>query len=362
MVRNAPRRLFVTVLLCAIPFPPGLAHAAVRARDVGGVTPLPGVESTLAACPGDIDCDGILDGEDDCPMVPDPGQEDADHDLIGDACDLCPTDPTNDADGDGVCGQSDNCPADANPDQGNLDGDGQGDVCDLDDGLIVIRWITPTMMTWQRESGFSDFNVYRRSVADLRATGVYVLDPNSLPGFTDERTCHAASWIPATDPPVGPGEAVAYFVTGSSGGVEGTLGLDSAGNPRPNPHPCGCDTAFVRVLQGADGPPTTQNLMIDNLADWCAFRPSECGRGLIDFSTHVALVSSLAGAICSSTRITCVQSAPGSEVIVRYQTLQPASAACNCITMISNPIDVVTIPRPVARATFEGSVELIPCP
>ncbi|HET8946603.1 MAG TPA: thrombospondin type 3 repeat-containing protein, partial [Candidatus Polarisedimenticolia bacterium] len=79
MVRNAPRRLFATVLLCALPFPPGLAHAAVRARDAGGVTRLPGVESTLAACPGDIDCDGILDGEDDCPMVPDPGQEDADH-------------------------------------------------------------------------------------------------------------------------------------------------------------------------------------------------------------------------------------------------------------------------------------------
>jgi hypothetical protein len=37
-------------------------------------------------------------------------------------------------------------------------------------------------------------------------------------------------------PPVG--QAVFYFVTGIAGGVEGSLGTDSAGNPRPNTHSC----------------------------------------------------------------------------------------------------------------------------
>jgi hypothetical protein len=62
--------------------------------------------------------------------VSDPGQEDADGDGLGDACDDCPGDPANDADGDGVCGDLDNCPDDPNPLQEDADTDGVGDVCD----------------------------------------------------------------------------------------------------------------------------------------------------------------------------------------------------------------------------------------
>jgi hypothetical protein len=51
-------------------------------------------------------------------------------DGIGDACDPCPNDSTNDADGDGVCGDVDNCPDVANADQADGDGDGAGDACD----------------------------------------------------------------------------------------------------------------------------------------------------------------------------------------------------------------------------------------
>jgi hypothetical protein len=42
-----------------------------------------------AACLADADGDGVADGEDGCPLVPDPGQEDADGDGLGDACDPC---------------------------------------------------------------------------------------------------------------------------------------------------------------------------------------------------------------------------------------------------------------------------------
>ncbi|MFH1193604.1 MAG: C1 family peptidase [bacterium] len=46
---------------------------------------------------GDLDSDGIPDSHDNCPIVPNPGQENADGDLLGDVCDPCPK--TKDPDG-----------------------------------------------------------------------------------------------------------------------------------------------------------------------------------------------------------------------------------------------------------------------
>ncbi len=72
----------------------------------------------------DTDEDGRPDTADNCRTVPNPAQEDADLDHIGDACE--------DRDGDGVPDPIDTCPATPNPGQDDLDGDGLGDECDAD--------------------------------------------------------------------------------------------------------------------------------------------------------------------------------------------------------------------------------------
>ena len=69
----------------------------------------------------DEDEDGIPDSKDNCPLTPNPSQDDTDEDGAGDACDNCPI---------------------PNPDQRDDDGNGVGDTCDelvdflLDEGFI----------------------------------------------------------------------------------------------------------------------------------------------------------------------------------------------------------------------------------
>ncbi|KAM4616945.1 thrombospondin-4a [Polymixia lowei] len=98
------------------------------------------------ACDDDADSDGIINIEDNCWLVPNVDQRNSDKDLHGDACDNCRIidNPTqrdtdqdglgdecdDDMDGDGLKNILDNCQRVPNPDQKDRDNDGVGDACD----------------------------------------------------------------------------------------------------------------------------------------------------------------------------------------------------------------------------------------
>jgi len=78
----------------------------------------------------DADADGACANLDNCPVLYNPAQADADGDGTGDLCDVCPFSAVDDIDADGLCGDVDNCPVLYNPSQTDADGDGLGDPCD----------------------------------------------------------------------------------------------------------------------------------------------------------------------------------------------------------------------------------------
>ena len=98
------------------------------------------------ACDDDSDNDGIDDEYDNCPTVANGDQADVDRDSVGDACDNCPDDSNqyqedwdnddlgdacdDDMDNDGIINTEDNCPKFENPQQIDTDSDGVGDECD----------------------------------------------------------------------------------------------------------------------------------------------------------------------------------------------------------------------------------------
>ena len=198
-----------------------------------------GLGDACDVCPRDArndpDRDLACDGSDNCPGTPNRNQSDTDMDGVGDSCDTCPLDAGNDIDSDQICGNVDNCPGLPNLTQMDSDADSEGDACDLDDGLLYFTSLQPGSQSWQPESVYQSFNLYRGDLEQLRSFREYTQDPT-----TDlaERYCGLRTSA-ATDEFVPPGGTVVfYLVTGESMGTESSLGLDSSGAERLNSWPC----------------------------------------------------------------------------------------------------------------------------
>ena len=92
-------------------------------------------------------------------------------------------------------------------------------------------------VSWTPTPGSLRYHLYRGDMMVLRSQGFYTQDATSGPNAA--RFCGLNS--PQTDdgyiPPVG--QVVFYMVTSDNGAIEGSLGVTSAGVPRPNDHPCG---------------------------------------------------------------------------------------------------------------------------
>jgi hypothetical protein len=118
----------------------------------------------------------------------------------------------------------------------DLDGDGVPDQCDLDDGFFFLMLPGDGTVTWQMESGFTSFNLYRADLSVLLQSGIYTQDPLVVPLAGQACDLPIPSGNSGPDPPGG--QALVYFVTGNIGMVEESLGLTSAGAIRPNDNPC----------------------------------------------------------------------------------------------------------------------------
>jgi hypothetical protein len=85
-----------TILGAAAAATLALVLPAVGSGRPGGAPPLCPLDPETGEClppPRDSDGDGRTDGTDNCPLVPNPGQEDTDGDGVGDACDAPPDGP-----------------------------------------------------------------------------------------------------------------------------------------------------------------------------------------------------------------------------------------------------------------------------
>src|SRR5436853_3834343 len=97
LAASFPRLTAKLSLLLAVPLLLGSASVSTQSSSDAPFTfsNTGSLDSARQVSDPDSDGDGVPDSQDNCPSIPNPGQEDRDGDGIGDACDFCPDDPAN---------------------------------------------------------------------------------------------------------------------------------------------------------------------------------------------------------------------------------------------------------------------------
>jgi hypothetical protein len=192
----------------------GLAEISIRANsDVPGR-----LSQTVLVSPFDIDNDGFSQLADNCPLVHNPDQLDANADLRGDACAL-------DWDGDSI---NDGADCAANDRRA-------GTPPDVSPLALTTNALAQAVLTWPLQPSAERYETSRGSISQL-ASGSYgqcktASDPDPSDGqFIDGD-------LPAA------GSSYFYLVQGVDTGCggPGSLGKDAAGNERVNLDPERCD-------------------------------------------------------------------------------------------------------------------------
>ncbi len=163
-------------------------------------------------CDLDDDNDGLFDIEDNCPWVANLDQADWDDNDVGDVCDDYDSDETVDAD--------DNCLLESNADQLDADRDGVGNVCDnCPDPIEVIDVIDFSTVEGVVANGGASIGsdltmVFKAAESGLRAGSVFLETPQALGSFTTDFGIRNAFGGRDTTR----GHAVAFVIQNDEGG------------------------------------------------------------------------------------------------------------------------------------------------
>ncbi len=134
-----------------------------------------------------------------------------------------------------------------------------------------------------------------------------------------------------------------------------------------------CDEPFTEVLNKSFSGVTSQQFsIIESDGAWCAFwddvhsiifPPPPCDLLGIDFESEVAIVAALGSRPngCYGVDIVCVDRLGSSTNLKAVVNEVVPGPGCACTQAVVNPVDVVTVSRPVGRVNFVVKADTLNC-